>query len=121
MFRLVGQFEGFLFIQSEDECLIFTEGTIVRARKRFERRKHIRNPVRANIDEQFHMFTHNEWKRGNAFALAFQIRFGQCDIFKVYKEESIYRHNIQLRRQKLASLRAKLAADAAGLKQMVDS
>ena len=114
MFRLVGQFENFLFIQFEDECLIFSEGTIVRARKRSERRKHIRNPVRAEIDKRFHIFTYNEWERGQAFALAFQRRFGQCGIYQVHKEECIDRHNIQLRRQKLASLRAKLSADAAG-------
>ena len=113
MFRLVGQFEGFLFIQSEDECLIFTEGTIVRARKRCERRKHIRNPVRAKIDEQFHMFTHNEWERGQAFALAFQMKFSQCDIFKLYRWESINRHKNRLRQQKMISLRAIMNANAA--------
>ena len=111
---MVGKFEDFLFIQFEDECLIFTEGTIIRAWKRYERMKHIRNPVTTVIDGQSYLFTLNEWERGQAFALAFQRRFDQCDIFKVYKEECIDRHNIQLRRQKLASLRAKLSADAAG-------
>lgn len=112
---MVGQFEDFLFIQSEDECLILSVGTVERARKRFERKASIRKPVTAEIDYQYFLFTLNEWERGQAFALAFQVRFSRCDIFKVYKWDSIYRHKIQLRRQELASLRAKMDADASSI------
>ncbi len=117
MFKTVGQFEGFLFIQSEDECLIFSAGTAERARKRFERKAYIRKPMTAKIDCQYFLFTLNEWERGQAYALAFQIRFSQCDIFKVYRWENTDRHKNRLRQQKMISLRAIMNANAAALEQ----
>lgn len=117
MFEIVGQFEGFLFLHSEDEYLIFSSGTVKRARNRFERKSQVRKPMTAKIDNQCFLFTLNEWERGQAFAMAFQVTFSRCDIFKVYRWECFSRHKIQLKRQKLISLRAIMDANKAALKQ----
>jgi len=113
MFRLVGQFEGFVFIQSEDECLIFSSGTVERARNRFERKSQIRKPVTVYINRQCYIFTLKEWEHGQNFALLFQMKFSQCDIFKLYRWESINRHKNRLSQQKMISLRAITNANAA--------
>lgn len=117
MFRIVGQFQDFLFIQSENECMIFPSGTVERARKRFKRKANLRKPITLYIHEQCFVFTEKEWKRGQNFALAFQIRFSQCDIFKVYQWDKIGRHKNRLYQQKMISLRARIKANAAAFEK----
>jgi Tfp pilus assembly protein PilV len=98
--------------------LIFPNGTVERARKRFERKACIRKPVTAKIDHQHFLFTLNEWEHGQNFALVFQIKFSQCDIFKLYRWESISRHKNRLRWQKLISSRAIMDANTAWQKRI---
>jgi hypothetical protein len=118
MFKIVGQFEGFLFIQSREEYLIFPNGTVERARKRFERKSQMRKAKTAIINKQRFVFTLKEWEHGQNFALVFQIKFSQCDIFKLYRWESISRHKNRLRCQKLISSRAIMDANTAWQKRI---
>lgn len=117
MLKIVGQFEGFLFIRSKNEYLIFPRGTVERAKNRFVRKSQIRKAKTAIINKQRFVFTLKEWERGINFALLFQIRFSQCDLFKLYRWESISRHKNRRRWQKLISLRAIMDANKAALKQ----
>jgi hypothetical protein len=117
MFKVVGQFDGYVFIKSKNDCLIFSNGTVERARRRFIHKSRLRKPITAIINREYYDFTLKEWERGLNFALVFQIKFSHCDIFKLYRWESINRHKNRRRWQKMISLRAIMDANTAALKQ----
>jgi hypothetical protein len=117
MFRVVGQFDGFIFIKSKKEYLIFPNGTAERARRRFIHKSRIRKPITVVLNKEYYIFTLKEWEHAQNFALVFQIKFSHCDIFKLYRWEKTYRHKNRLRWQKLISLQAIMDANKAALKQ----